>query len=205
MFRSIGCRIPTALLDEEDRPVEEPEEGHVRDTPTSDMSGALPVQPEMSERESRWAPIRGSEIEPRPNTPQGSTDPLVPPSRPSQLHVSDDIPLSDAGGLLEDDSPTVAGSSLSNPPLSHTATLTTDFASQPPRRGSRAFIPDLGSLLPASPLRRGSSQRRPPSTAQLPRRDSRPAVQREIAPVRSSHPVTHHAHMELKDVGGLLF
>lgn len=144
-------------------------------------------------------------VSPREYLPTSQPPRDKPPS--SSPPLSRRVSFFDVGGLLDRDEPPTQRPELRS---RHTTdpSLTASFDLQRQRRGSRAFLEDLGVLAP-----RTTAPTPPPTTTTQSRLSSIPSVNstpttgrlsHTLPPYRASSEVSLDVDVELQDVGGLL-
>ncbi|KAJ5682635.1 hypothetical protein N7462_005800 [Penicillium macrosclerotiorum] len=135
-------------------------------------------------------------VSPREYIPTNKSPRDQQSSSPSPLS-SDAVPFFDVGGLLDQEQP--QSNDLHTRP--HPVVVTPSSDDSPeihrPRRGSRAFLEDIGVLAPRSPPGRFSS---PPA----PISETAAQLSHTLPPYRASPDTSIDVDIELQDVGGLL-
>jgi len=191
LFRFLGCRVPDHLLDESNN---EPRRAPV-----------APSAKEMKRKDSR-RPSEGLRVvtddqsEPPQRRPSGEETSPVPSTKRS-------VSFFDVGGLLEDGVPPWDTRSRATTLLDSGAsgTIAQDFASPSPmqsRRGSRAFLTDIGGLMSPTVSRQGNA-----SPFARRHSDAQQSLQRHRgAPIGVLGPMLERQETSnsLQDPGGLL-
>ncbi|TKA83223.1 hypothetical protein B0A55_00648 [Friedmanniomyces simplex] len=199
LFRFLGCRVPDHLLDEE------------LDTGPR-VAPAAPSAMEMKRRDSR-RPSEGLRVV---TEPAESASDAARPSSPQRARSSEEISPAqstkrsvsffDVGGLLEDGAPSWDTRSRATTlvDIGVSGTTAQDFAPHTPeqsRRGSRAFLTDIGGMM--SPVGRqggGSPFARRHSDAQQSLQRHRGAPIGVLGPMLERQETVQ----SLQDPGGLL-
>ncbi|KAM0718530.1 hypothetical protein Q7P37_005600 [Cladosporium fusiforme] len=209
LFRFLGCRMPE----------------HLQDSPESLPRLAPVALPAMSspfaEKDrnadtSRREPIEGNDGDVSPSHNSGDDLPLPSPSPSTERSPKKKISFFDVGGLLENGSmnppsPAMSQSrsvTLVSSGTSHT--IATDFAPHTPprsRRGSRAFLSDMGANLTPSTSRGENSAHELTTINGFARRSSLPGSRlRNGPPTGVLGPMLERqeTQISLQDAGGLL-
>jgi len=211
LFRFLGCRMPEHLQ-------------------TSPELFARPAPPGLPAMSSPFADKNKRPDTPRQETVESddgdvspthrSTDdlPMPSPSLSTGTTTRKNVSFFDVGGLLETGSmgppsPSISNSrsvTLVSSGTSHT--IATDFATTMPtppqsRRGSRAFLADMGATLTPHNTRSDVFSHQPPSGNGYTRRSSLPGSRlRNGAPIGIMGPMLERqeTQVSLQDAGGLL-
>lgn len=211
LFRFLGCRMPEHL---QDSPEPLP-----RLAPVALPAMSSPFAEKGSNTDTpRQEPIEGSDSDVSPSHQSGDDLPLPSPSPSTETSPRKKISFFDVGGLLENGSinppsPAMSQSrsvTLVSSGTSHT--IATDFAPSghtPPRsrRGSRAFLSDIGANLTPSTSRSENFPHDQMNSNGFARRSSLPGGRlRNGPPTGVLGPMLERqeTQISLQDAGGLL-
>lgn len=206
LFRFLGIRVPDHLKEDKD------------DAPRP-APAAVPAKRLSSHRSKGSNAADGVSKKGAANVSSDSDESLPQASNSHQRKPSpassskQETNLFDIGGLLEEpeDSPGTRSRVSTLVGSGHEGTIAHDFAASTPaqsRRGSRAFLQDIGGLLSQTPSRSSNSmdqyahgpRRQSDSLIHPPSRHLRTAPTGVLGPMLERHE-THHS---LQDAGGLL-
>jgi hypothetical protein len=209
LFRFLGCRMPEHL--------QASPELYPRPAPMALPAMSSPFAPKARPDTPRQEIVEGSEGDISPTHRSTDSFPLPSPSHSTSTGTKKNVSFFDVGGLLETGSlgppsPSVSHSrsvTLVSSGTSHT--IATDFATTMPtppqsRRGSRAFLSDMGALTPSNS--RSDIYSPPPLSGNgYARRSSLPGSRlRTGAPAGVLGPMLERqeTQLSLQDAGGLL-
>jgi hypothetical protein len=209
LFRFLGCRMPEHL--------QASPELYPRPAPMALPAMSSPFAPKARPDTPRQEIVEGSEGDISPTHRSTDSFPLPSPSLSTSTGTKKNVSFFDVGGLLETGSlgppsPSVSHSrsvTLVSSGTSHT--IATDFATTMPtppqsRRGSRAFLSDMGALTPSNS--RSDIYSPPPLSGNgYARRSSLPGSRlRTGAPAGVLGPMLERqeTQLSLQDAGGLL-
>jgi hypothetical protein len=209
LFRFLGCRMPEHL--------QASPELYPRPAPMALPAMSSPFAPKARPDTPRQEIVEGSDGDISPTHRSTDSFPLPSPSLSTSTGTKKNVSFFDVGGLLETGSlgppsPSVSHSrsvTLVSSGTSHT--IATDFATTMPtppqsRRGSRAFLSDMGALTPSNS--RSDIYSPPPLSGNgYARRSSLPGSRlRTGAPAGVLGPMLERqeTQLSLQDAGGLL-
>jgi hypothetical protein len=209
LFRFLGCRMPEHL--------QASPELYPRPAPMALPAMSSPFAPKARPDTPRQEIVEGSDGDISPTHRSTNSFPLPSPSLSTSTGTKKNVSFFDVGGLLETGSlgppsPSVSHSrsvTLVSSGTSHT--IATDFATTMPtppqsRRGSRAFLSDMGALTPSNS--RSDIYSPPPLSGNgYARRSSLPGSRlRTGAPAGVLGPMLERqeTQLSLQDAGGLL-
>lgn len=211
LFRFLGCRMPEHL--------QASPEFYPRPAPMALPAMSSPFAPKDTRPDTpRQEIVEGSDGDVSPTHRSTDNFPLPSPSLSTSTGTKKNVSFFDVGGLLETGSlgppsPSISHSrsvTLVSSGTSHT--VATDFATTMPtppqsRRGSRAFLSDMGATLTPSNTRTDVSSHPPLSGNGYVRRSSLPGGRlRNGAPIGVLGPMLERqeTQLSLQDAGGLL-